>query len=81
MGSCTAALGIGSEGDTCVSVVHASPDAPLVDIYVDGQQVLTCLAFGWWSGWLALPAGEHQIQVTATGAALETAVIDATLTS
>ncbi len=78
--SCTAALGIGSEGDACISVVHASPDAPLVDIYVDGQPVLTGLAFGWWSDWLALPAGEHQIQVTATGTAPETAVIDATLT-
>lgn len=77
---CTTALGIGGEGDACVSIVHASPDAPLVDIYVDGQRALTGLGFGWWSGWIALPAGEHRVQVTATGTPADTAVIDATLT-
>ena len=80
MGSdCTAVLGVGTEGDACVSVVHASPDAPNVDIYVDGNQVLSDLAFGWWSGWLALPAGDHQVQVTATGTSADEAVIDATV--
>jgi hypothetical protein len=77
---CGGALGIGSEGDACISVVHASPDAPNVDIYVDGEHVLGNLAFGWWSNWLAVPAGDHRIQVTAAGAALDTAVIDATIT-
>jgi hypothetical protein len=76
---CTGPLGIGAEGDACVSIVHASPDAPNVDIYVDGNLALSNLAFGWWSGWLALPAGEHQVQVTPTGAAAADAVIDATL--
>lgn len=76
---CTTALGIGNEGDACVSIVHASPDAPLVDIYVDGQRALSGLGFGWWSGWIALPAGEHRVQVTATGTAADAAVIDATL--
>lgn len=78
--SCTAALGIGAEGDACVDIIHASPDAPAVDVYVDGQLALSNLAFGAFSGWVALPAGEHQIQVTATGAAIDTAVIDATAT-
>jgi hypothetical protein len=80
MGSCTAALGIGAAGDACISVVHASPDAPNVDLYLDGEQVLGDLGFGWWSNWLAVPAGEHQVQVTAAGAAPDTAVIDATVT-
>jgi hypothetical protein len=78
--SCTTALGIGAEGDACVSIVHSSPDAPLVDIYVDGDRVLTGLGFGWWSNWVALPAGEHRVQVTATGTPADAAVIDATLT-
>jgi len=80
MGTCTTALGIGTEGDACINVVHASPDAPAVDVYLDGQLALADLAFGAFSGWVALPAGEHQIQVTATGAAIDTAVIDATAT-
>jgi len=76
---CTGPLGVGAEGDACVSIVHASPDAPNVDIYVDGNLALSNLGFGWWSGWLALPAGEHQVQVTPSGAAAADAVIDATL--
>lgn len=79
MAGCPSALGIGAEGDACVSIVHASPDAPNVDIYVDGAQVLGNLGFGWWSGWLALPAGEHQVQVTPAGAGASAAVIDANL--
>lgn len=80
MGDCVAALGIGAEGDACISVVHASPDAPNVDIYLNGEEVLGDLGFGWWSGWLAVPAGEHQVQVTPANAGLETAVIDAMVT-
>lgn len=80
MGNCVTALGIGMDGDACVNVIHASPDAPAVDVYVDGAKALTGLAFGTASGWVALPAGEHQVQVTAADAAIDTAVIDATLT-
>ena len=80
MGNAMEALGIGAEGDAAVNVVHASPDAPAVDVYVNGEPALTGLAFGEFSGWVALPAGEHQIQVTAEGAALDTAVIDAMVT-
>lgn len=79
MQSCSALLGVGMEGDACVSVVHASPDAPNVDLYVNGELALSNLAFGWWSDWLALPAGEYQVQVTPTGEPVESAVIDATL--
>lgn len=79
MGNCVTALGIGQEGDACVNVIHASPDAPAVDVYVDGTEALSDLAFGTASGWVALPAGEHQVQVTAADAAIDTAVIDATL--
>ena len=80
MGNCVSALGIGQAGDACLNVVHASPDAPAVDVYVDGAKALGDLAFGAASGWVALPAGEHQVQVTAAGAEIETAVIDAAVT-
>ena len=46
MGNCVAALGIGTDGDACVNVIHASPDAPAVDVYVNGEKVLAGLAFG-----------------------------------
>lgn len=77
---CVAALGVGAEGDACVNIVHASPDAPAVDVYVDGTVALEGLEFGQASGWVALPAGDHNVQVTATGEAPDTAVIDADLT-
>jgi hypothetical protein len=80
MGNCVTALGIGEDGNACINVIHASPDAPNVDVYLDGQQALAGLAFGATSGWVAIPAGEHQVQVTAMGADLATAVIDANVT-
>jgi hypothetical protein len=79
MGNCLEALGIGNEGDACLNIIHASPDAPAVDVYLDGEKALSDLAFGAVSGWVAVPAGEHQVQVTAAGAEIETAVIDASV--
>lgn len=77
--SCGEALGIGSATDACVRVVHGSPDAGPVDIYVDGAVAIPALAFGTAADFVALPAGEHQIQVVPAGGAPTTAVIDATL--
>jgi hypothetical protein len=80
MGVCTEALGIGEAGDACVNIIHASPDAPAVDVYVDGTRALEGLAFGKASGWVALPAGDHKVQVVPTGMMADAAVIDAELT-
>jgi uncharacterized protein DUF4397 len=80
MGDCVTALGTGMAGDTCINVVHASPDAPAVDVYLDGQLALENLAFGAASGWVAVPAGDYQVQVAATGEDADTAVIDAMVT-
>lgn len=80
MGNAMTALGIGGENDAAVNVIHASPDAPAVDVWVNGEPALTGLAFGEFSGWVALPAGEHQVQVTAEGGDPAEAVIDAMVT-
>lgn len=61
-----------------VRVVHASPDAPNVDVWVDGETVLTDVPFAAVSDYLALPAGTYNVQVSATGST--DAVIDADLT-
>ncbi len=65
-------------GTSQVSIVHASPDAPAVDVYVDGSAVLTDVPFFTASDYLELPAGEHRIQITPAGASPDDAVIDAT---
>ncbi|MEO8285539.1 MAG: DUF4397 domain-containing protein [Chloroflexota bacterium] len=61
-----------------VRVIHASPDAPAVDVYVNGTKAITNLAFKEVSSWAQLPAGSYDVKVTATG---QTAgVIEANLT-
>ena len=59
-------------------VAHLSPDAPAVDVWVDGSVVLSNVPFQTISGYLAVPAGTYRVQVTPAGAT-EPVVIDATL--
>lgn len=69
-----------AQGTAKVRVVHASPDAPAVDVYVDGNKVLTNVPFFTASNYLDVPAGEHRFQVTPTGQPADKAVIDAKAT-
>src|SRR4051812_17926722 len=62
-----------------VRVVHASPDAPAVDIWLDGQPAIRSLAFGQFTGHTPLPAGNHRVQVTPAGDQPDSAVVDADL--
>ena len=51
-----------------VRVLHGSPDAPAVDVYVDGEKVggpLAGLEFGDLSDYVALPAGTYDLKVCA----------------
>ncbi|MFC6757309.1 MULTISPECIES: DUF4397 domain-containing protein [Haloarcula] len=50
-----------------VRVAHMSPDAPNVDVYVDGDEVLSDVEFGSQSGYLEVPAGDRQVKITAAG--------------
>src|SRR5215218_3770928 len=61
-----------------VRVVHASPDAPAVNVVVDGQPVAENLAFGSATEYLDLPAGDHQVQVVPADS--DAAIIDQTVT-
>lgn len=63
-----------------VRVIHGLPDAPDVDIWVDGAAAITGPAFTEGTDYVELPAGDHQVQVVPAGGALSDAVIDATLT-
>ena len=48
-------------------VVHASPDAPPVDVYVDNESVLSNVSFGTVSDYLSVPEGTYTITITAAG--------------
>jgi Domain of unknown function (DUF4397) len=71
------AMPVAAQNEAFVRVVHASPDAPNVDVWVDGETVLTDVPFTAVSDYLALPAGTYNVQVTATGST--DPVIDADL--
>ena len=55
-----------SSGSGRVRIMHASPDAPAVDIFVDGQKAVTALAFPSNTGYVSLPAGPHDVTVFAS---------------
>ncbi|RLM53886.1 DUF4397 domain-containing protein [Halobellus sp. Atlit-31R] len=54
-------------GPAMVRVAHLSPNAPNVDVYVDGSAALEDVAFGAVSDYLDVPAGERQVEITAAG--------------
>lgn len=60
-----------------VRVAHKSPNAPAVDVLVDGSVVLSNVPFPAFSGYLEVPAGTRNVQVNAAGTTQT--VIDADL--
>jgi hypothetical protein len=50
-------------GNARVRVLHASPDAPAVDVYVDGAEAVNNLAFPNITEYVSLPAGNHAVKV------------------
>jgi len=48
-------------------VAHASPDAPAVNVSLDGETVLTNVSFGTISDYLNVPAGEYPVTITQAG--------------
>jgi len=64
-----------------VRVLHASPDAPAVDVYVDGNAVVEGAEFKAATDYMELPAGEHTVEIYAAGTKGEQdAVISADVT-
>jgi hypothetical protein len=49
--------------DARLRVLHASPDAPAVDVYLDGSEAISDLAFDDITDYVAVPSGAHNVQV------------------
>ena len=73
--------GDGGNGDAMgmVRVAHLSPNAPNVDVYVDESAVLEDVSFSTVSGYLEVPAGDRQVEITAAGDE-EASVFEGTVT-
>ena len=67
MFAATVSAALAKGGDARVRVVHASPDAPAVDILVNGSPAIENLKFGNVSPYAPLPAGVYDVEVVPTG--------------
>lgn len=50
-----------------VRIFHASPDAGIVDVFMDGSQFLSNFQYGTFTGYKPVPAGSHTIQIAVLG--------------
>lgn len=50
-----------------IRVLHASPNAPNVDVYANGQQILKNVKYKQVSDYLSVPSGEYVIDIVPTG--------------
>lgn len=64
-----------AEDNVFVRVAHLSPDAPDVDVYVNGEVALSGVPFGEISDWLTLPSGRYDVAVAPAGTSIDDAVI------
>jgi hypothetical protein len=72
-------VGCGGDGadEARVRIFHASPDAPNVDVLVDGGRVLENVPYTVSSGFLHVDAGDRRFQIQVTGT--DITAIDATV--
>jgi hypothetical protein len=68
------ACGDKNNSEARVRVFHASPDAPNVDVLIDGGRILENVPYTVASDFLEIDAGDHRVQVNVTGT--DTTAID-----
>ncbi|MGE3797239.1 MAG: DUF4397 domain-containing protein [Thermomicrobiales bacterium] len=67
------------EAAASLRFIHASPDAPAIDVLVDGLPVAQGLEFGLFTDYAPVTPGDHQIQVVPAGEDAVSALIDETV--
>ena len=78
--ACGEWLGIGDATASCVLILHLSPDAPAVDVWVNGAVAVPGLEYGKDTGYIALPAGDYAVAIAPAGGAAADAVWSADIT-
>jgi hypothetical protein len=64
-----------AESMAYIRVIHASPDVGVVDVFVDGNKLLSSFQFGVVTPYVPLPAGGHHVQIALIGTGVGAAVI------
>jgi hypothetical protein len=59
-----------------IRVMHDSPDAPNVDVFVDGEPMFENVAYSTTSNYQALASGLHRVQISPAGKSVDDSVID-----
>ncbi len=60
-------------------VMHALPDAPAVDVWLDNQAWARNLGYTGFTGHMVVPAGSHRIAIVPTGQSIEQALVNSTM--
>jgi len=64
-----------AESMAYIRVIHASPDAGVVDVFVDGNKLLSSFQFGVVTPYVPLPSGKHNVQIAVIGTGVGASVI------
>ncbi len=64
------------EGSAMLRVAHFSPDAPAVDVYINGELAVAGLEFPEVTAFMGLAGGDYEVVVAAADTSLDDAVID-----
>jgi hypothetical protein len=64
-----------------VRIIHASPFVGTADVFLDGSPLLTSFAFGAVTGYAAIPAGPHKVQIALVGKGIGASALTETLTT
>lgn len=62
---------------TEVRVLHLSPDAPAVDVFADGAEIASDLAYGEGTGYLEVDEANYDLAIAPAGAGSDAAVLEA----
>ncbi len=60
-------ISVAAEADAQVRVIHASPDTPPVDVYIDGAKAIAALGFTKASDYRPIAVGKHDFQLYQAG--------------
>lgn len=62
-----------------VRVFHASPDAGIVDVFMDGKQILSNFQYGTLTGYTPASTGSHKLQIGVIGSGANAPILSQTL--